>query len=391
MSNVPRPTLLAGFRQHPRALQGSLLAVLLVGYFALAGYLARPAPFDGDGAVYTIQALTGSPWQRSLHVGYLAPLWAWTRWTGRDPALLGALWTGLALVLSTALGERLLREHARARARAPSPRLLLLAPLLAPLSLLAGSQGWRSAAAVEIHGLLGALLIGATLALGRGRGVTAGLLLAWAGLVHPAAWVALPGLLLLCGEPERRTVARAVGVGVGLHLLALALLWPDWWNGGRGLLETAASDRNPWQSLQEAWRLIARDLGPAALPLLAGLLAAPRRRLAGLGLVVLGSALLLDRHSDNPGQLPALWLGCCFAPLAALWLAELREPRPRRLAAVATLALLLLGVAEGTSRHDGAARAAERHARSLLEGGCGERPELDWADRSKLELLCLDR
>ena len=353
-------------------------AALLIAYLVLAGYLYCPIPFDGDGAAYTLQALSGSPWERSVHVGYLAPLWVWTRATGRDPALLSALWTGCGLALATTLGARLTVQAGRS-----TPKL---APLLAPLAMLGAAATWRAGLSVEVYGPLATLLLGATLALSHDRWSLAGGLLGLALLVHPVAWALVPGLALLAGGGRRETV-QALGVAAALQLIVLALLWPDWWSGGRGLLGTAAADRSPWQSLQGGWRLLAADLGPASVVLLAGLVFATRRQLAGLALVVLGAAVLLDRHSDNPGQLPSLWLLCCFAPLAAGWLAELRTTSLRRVAAAGAVALLLLGVAEATSRHDGEARSAVRDAEALLAEGCDQAP-LPWPEAMKLELLC---
>jgi hypothetical protein len=387
-SKPEEPPSFAGRRPYQHLSGGLIpgLATVLIAYLLLAGYLYHPIPLDGDGAAYALQALRGSPWERSVHVGYLAPLWLWTRVIGRDPALLSALWTGCALVLSTALGARLMHGVARERGEVDLPRWQRLAPLLAPLSMLAASSTWRSAGTVEVYGPLATLLLAATLALGSERRWLAGGLLAWALLVHPVAWALVPGAALLAGG-DRRSTLQAVALAAVLQVVALSLLWPDWWSGGRGLLHTAPGDRGPWSSLQAGWRLLAGDLGPACVPLLAGLAFAGRRRLVGIGLVVLGSVLLLDRHSDNPGLLPALWLLCCFAPLAVCWLAELRSPALRRSAAAGAAALLLLGAAEATSRHDAQVRSAVRDAEQLLEGGCDQRA-LPWPEAMKLGLLC---
>ena len=366
------------------------LAAVLISYLVLAGYLYRPIPLDGDGAAYALQALRGSPWERSVHVGYLAPLWAWTRASGRDPALLSALWTGSGLVLATALGARVYSRTDRARRAHVQPTLLWrLVPLLAPLSMLAASATWRAAGTVEVYGPLATLLLATTLALANERRWLAGGLLAWALLVHPAAWALVPGLAILAGGGRRATL-QSLAIAAALQGVALTLLWPDWWSGGRGLSHTAAADQGVWRSLQAGWRLVAGDLGPACLPLLGGLAFAGRRQLAGIGLVVLGSVLVLARHTDNPALLPALWLLCCCAPMAVCWLAELRTQALRRAAAAGALALLLLGVAEATSRQDAEVRAAARHADQLLEGGC-DQPDLRWSEAMKLELLCARR
>ena len=374
--------------QHPSARLIPGLGAILVIYLILAGYLHRSVPLDGDGAAYALQALRGSPWERSIHVGFLAPLWAWTRAAGRDPALLSALWTGCGLVLATAVGARWLRADPDG-VRDLDPTVARLAPLLAPLAMLAATVTWRAAGTVEVYGPLATLLLATTLALANERRWLAGGLLAWALLVHPAAWALVPGLAILAGGGRRATL-QSLAIAAALQGVALTLLWPDWWSGGRGLSHTAAADQGVWRSLQAGWRLVAGDLGPACLPLLGGLAFAGRRQLAGIGLVVLGSVLVLARHTDNPALLPALWLLCCCAPMAVCWLAELRTQALRRAAAAGALALLLLGVAEATSRQDAEVRAAARHADQLLEGGC-DQPDLRWSEAMKLELLCARR
>ena len=82
-------------------------------------------------------------------------------------------------------------------------------------------------------------------------------------LVHPGAVALVPGLLLLGGgRPSARTGLAAIA----LPAVAWALLWPEPWTGPRGIASLPAFDLNPWQSLQRAWRLLARDLGITAVP-----------------------------------------------------------------------------------------------------------------------------
>lgn len=351
----------------------------------LAVYLRSDAPWDGDGAVYTLGALDGSLWERSVHAGVLGPLGLWAQ-LGLPPSIFGWLWGPVAIVLATVLGGQLLARVPR------DPRLpaiegpIGLAPLIAPGVIFAAEASWRATGTVEVYGPLATLLLGAAVALGAGRGVLAGGLLAWAGTAHPGAWLLLPGVLLLAAD-DRRTVERAVGVAVALYVAALALLWPDWWSGGRGFLDQAPSDRGPWASLQVAWRLLAGDLGPSAVILLAGAFALPRRERLGLLLLVAGAAVGLDRYSDNPGHLPGLWLAAGAAPLVVRWIDDLGSAPRRTLAGAAVAGLLILGVAEATTRHDAAVRTMDREVAALREGGC-DQPDLAWRDAARLELLC---
>ncbi len=358
----------------------------VLGLYALGSwYLHSSIPLDGDGAAYALQAAGDVPLERSVHAGYLLPLWLVVTTLHWPPEVLSVLAGGLALLVAMLLGRQLLVTVPR-DGRLPPGGARDHAVLLAPLSLLAAQATWKSTGTVEIHALLGLLVLASTWALSTRRGVLAGVLLAWAGATQPAAWVLVPGLLLISGA-DRRSAATACGLGLVLHAGVLALLWPEWWSGGRGLLQSAALDRSPWESLQAAWRLLARGMGPAALALLAGLLVAPRRRAVGLGIAAAGAALLLDRHSDNPGQLPTLWLGCCFAPLTLRWIESLVDERLARLSSAGVVLLLALGIAEATTRHDADVRGAERDAEVLLQGGCSQ-PGLDWADSIRLELLC---
>ena len=109
-----------------------------------------------------------------------------------------------------------------------------------------------------------------------------------------------------------------------------------------------------------------------------------------LPLLAVGAALGLDRYPDNAGQLPALWLTAGAAPLAVRWIDDLATARKRTLAGVGLAALLLLGVAEATTRHDAAVRAMDVEAAVLLAGGC-DQDGLPWRDEVRLELLCRAR
>jgi len=361
---------------------------MIVGWGCLAVYLRSDAPWDGDGAVYTLQALHGSLSERSLHAGYLAPLAAWAG-VGLPPSIFGWLWGPVALVLVAMLGAQWLERSPRNPHLPPDEARFGLAPLIAPAVLLSATASWRAMGTVEVYGPLATLLLGAAVALGARRAVLAGGLLAWAAATHPGAWALIPGLLVVAAR-DRRSAARAVAVAALGYGLVLGALWPDWWTGGRGLLALPASDQSPWQSLQGAWRLLARDLGPVAVVLLGGLAVMPARVVGGLALLVLGGAVGLDRFSDNPGQLPALWLAAAAAPGVVRWIEDLGSDRLRRFAGPVLGVLLLLGVAEATTRHDAAVRAMDREVEALVAGGC-DRADLAWRDEARLRLLCRTR
>jgi len=354
-----------------------VMALFVVG----SAYLWCPVPLDGDGAVYEAQVRFGSPGERSIHAGWLAPTWLLHRLLGWPPQIFAVIWGGVALLLATALGRDLLAVVPRDVRSGPSVTFEEIAPVLAPATLLAAAATWRATGTVEVYGPLAAVLLGVALACARGRPAIAGVLLAWGATMHPGAWLIAPGLLLYVGADRRSAIVVAVIAAV-LQAVALAILWPDWWSGPRGLLAAAPADQGPWRSLKAAWRLLARDLGPAALPLLLGVAALPGRRAAGVGLMVLGVALT-DRWSDNPAHLPVLWLAAAAAPLTVRWWDALESERLRRLGAAGLVALMLLGLAESTTRHDAAVRRAEREAAAFVDVDCEALP---WRDRVRCDL-----
>jgi hypothetical protein len=367
-------------------------------YAALCVYLGRATERSGDGAAYVLQAMQGSPTDRPVHVGYLLPLWLWVRGAatlgvGAATAAntLAALTGGVALLLAGKLGRKL-----------AGPGLPDAWAALPALSILGAAASWDGALFAEVHAPLAALLLGASLSLCNGHTCKAGLLLAWAACVHPAAWVLVPGVLVAAGPGLRAAGALRLAAGAAaLWGLAVLPLLPALWSGGRGILDAAPMDRSPWESLQAAWRLLSRDMGLAALPLLAGAAvaaAAPargglaqRRYVLGLGAATLGSALMLDRYRDNAGMLPVLWLAAPLAALAGRWVEALRAAGQTRLAragAAALLLLPLLGVAEATSRHDALARRIAREAAELAGDCRGRGPAEPWALGMRRALAC---
>lgn len=347
---------------------------LLIAFAALATYLYTTAAVDGDGAAYVLQAAGPTPFDRPVHIGALLPLWLWVHGLGIAAANASAGgWIAAGLVGVERLGRSLAPEQ--------GPWGWLLAPAV----LLGAAATWQAALFVEVYGPLATLTVWAVVALRAGRGATAGLLIGWTWLVHPGAVALVPGVLLLGGaRPSRRAVFAAT-----LPVLVIwAWLWPEPWAGPRGVASLPSFDLSPWQSLQRAWRLLARDLGISAVPLVLGAIAAwssQRRELAGILALVAGSALTVDRYADNAGQLPALFVCCALAPLALRW-RPFGSDRRRAALAGALGALCILGVAEATSRHDAIRRTA---ARSFEEEGsrCGE-DVADWRRAMRRALAC---
>lgn len=368
---------------------------ILVVYTPVVAYLFRAVQHTGDGAAYTLQAMHGPSLDRAVHAGWLVPLGPWTRTLadlGIDPSAAtnaaSVLAVGAALLFMALLAADLVREAGRG-GRGDA--------LLAPAVALCSVAVWDAALFTEIYGPLAALCLGTVLALRRGAvtGAATFLFLTWA--THPGALALLPGLGILgvSAGRERSTVKALVGATV------LAVLWVfaiggDEWLGPRGLL-AQGSDVTPWQALQRAWRLLARDLGGASLPLLAGAAVAWTRRssaevrwLAGCGVLLLGTVFVLDRFSDNPAALPLLLL-CC--PLAALAPAGLRDltPRAGRAGAALLALVLVLGVAEAATREDAVVRAAVRdqaaRASRCDDPATSEEP---WRERMLIELACDD-
>ena len=350
------------------------LLVLLGAFAALAAYLYTAAALDGDGAAYVLQAAGDAPFDRAVHAGALAPLWLWVHGLGGTAAnASAALWAAAGLVGIERIGRSLAPEQ--------GPWGWMLGPTVA----LGAAATWQAALFVEVYGPLAALAVWAVVALRADRPVAGGLLIGWTVLVHPGAVALVPGLLLLGGRRPSPHTAIAAAIP---PLLLWGALWPEPWAGPRGVSALPAFDLSPWRSLQRAWRLLARDVGITALPLVLGAIAAwPRQRteLAGVLAVVGGSALTVDRYTDNAGQLPALWLACALAPLALRWRPRWSDRRGPALAVVLG-ALCVLGVAEATSRHDALRRRTERTFEAE-RAHCGEDID-DWRRSMRRALAC---
>jgi len=359
----------------PSALRRGRGPAALIVFVAVAAYLHVPLPADGDGAAYVLQAAGGSPFERSIHVGYLLPLWLWVHAGAAlgieaiTAAHAAAIGVGLAVgALSVAVGRTLGRGG-----------------WLAPAILLASGWAWPGMLFAEVYAPLLAALLAAWWALARRRDGSAAVLLAWALLIHPGALGLVPAVLVLSGSEPRRAL-RVLLMALALGALLIAPLTPDWLHGGRGVLTLPAFELSPWQSLQRSWAALSRDAGLAAFPLLLGLILGGRRAWAGAALVALGAALSLDRYADNAAPLVVLGL---LAPLAALAPRALWElsPRLRIPLAAATVAVLILSAGSAASRHDAYARGLQRDADAL---DCDHTPT-DWGDRQRARLICAGR
>jgi len=362
--------------------------VVFLAYIVLCIYLFGDQQIQGDGAAYSLQALDGSPWDRSIHVGALAPLWFGVQIVGLPPNLLGVFWTGVGLLASCGIGGRILALHPRSPQLGPGGLSLALGTTLGPLSMMAAAITWKGALFVEIYAPLSALLLLAVWAVLAARPWLAGIALAWAAATHPGAWGLVPGLLLLTPGRSLRDWIPTLGLAALAHSVTLTLLYPDWWNGGRGLADLPPSDQNFWPALQSLWRLLADDLGIAALPVILALPLLNRRQLTGLGLVILGSAAALCRYSDNAGGLPALWLLLAFSPLA---LRAVEEVELRRLRVGLTILggfILLFGVGDATSVQDAERRRANREHEARVAQGCPGPEQLPWSEAQLWALSC---
>jgi len=367
------------------------MGALLIVYCGLCTYLFRDVQLNGDGAAYSLQAIAGSPWDRSVHAGALAPLWFFVRILGLPPGLVPAFWTGVALLASAGLGRRVLLLHP-ADPRLPSSGAFAssFGPLIGPLTIMAASLTWQGALFVEIYSTTAALLLLTLWSLMAGRLWLAAPLFAWAAAAHPGVWALVPGLVLLSPKHSTRSWVKTLGAAALLHAVLLWCLFPDWWSGGRGLAQLPPSDLALWPALQSLWRILSDDLGIAALPLLVALPLLDRRRLVGLTLIVLASGAVLCRYSDNPGGLPALWLFAAFSPLALRALAEVELTRLRRGLGLLGLTVLLFGIGDATSVHDAAARRAQADHEARVEAGCPGPGGLDWGQQQLWKLSCID-
>ncbi len=349
-----------------------------VPLLALAAYLFRPVEQDGDGAAYTLQACCGAMLDRPTHLGWLLPLSVTTR-TGLQLGLTPAAWTNLASLAAAAAILGILRAEARDDGAGP------WSSWLPGLVWLGSATVWDAALFAEVYAPLSLAVLLCWRGAIRER-PWAGWALAWAVSIHPGALALVPAMGVLA--PKRRRIGLVL-----LPVLTAAILVcvPGWLRGGRGLLDLPSFDRSVFQSLQAAWRLVARDLGPTTVLPLAGLVIAARapdlrRRAAAAALLLLGVAVAIDRFRDNPGALVSLTVFCTFVPWSGHWARAISDPGLRTAAAVGAVVLTVLGIAEGTSRHDATARRATRDE-AVLRRDCLPRPE-SWQGGRLRALAC---
>ena len=369
---------------------GSPSLLVLAVYTPLALYLFRATQHTGDGAAYTLQAADGAALDRAVHGGWLVPLSAWARLLellGVDPSAA----TNAASLLVLGLGLLALRALGSELASTLGGRQL--DGVLAPATALCASAVWDAATFCEIYGPLASLLILAVLAVRREH-ITAGAVAGFLAIAtHPGAVALLPGLVVLARRDRGWSAPlRATGGAVLLAGAWVLAVGPDAWLGPRGVTAGGA-DVTPWTAAQRAWRLLARDLGISALPLLVGAITTWDRRhpdgvrwLTGCGLLFLGTVTGLDRFSDNPATLP-LFLLCC--PLAAVAPSGLRRLPLRSAQASGWLmvTVLALGIAEATTRQDVVARRAVRDQEARA-ADCAQDGSTPWRERMLTTLAC---
>ena len=356
-------------RDPPQPAESARLAPLLAALGTLVVLLwfalVQPLERTGDGVVYALQAAAGHPGERSLHAGFLVPLWAHSGVVPEGAPFLvakawSAWWVVVAGLAAAAVAAGLERQDT------PRPPLLPR-HLWATATLWSLGPSWDAALYVEVYGQVAALALVGLALLQRRRDILAGLLLGWGGLVHPGLWALVPGLALLIG---RRPWAALATLAL-THGLGLALLWPDWWSGGRGVLHLPPFQRGPISSL--AGLLAWIGLGPALL--LTVLRARAGRTALAMATVALGCAVGLDRYADNPGQLPTLWLLAALAP----------QVERRRLLALAAAAGLVLSLVQQRRIATELDAQASRWART-----CDQPFDGPWGERQRRSVVCSD-
>jgi hypothetical protein len=345
----------------------------------LMAYLFRSVEHDGDGAAYTIQAAAG-PWlDRPTHLGWLLPLGLWVRGLQVlhvHPAAAANLAAALVAIFILAVLRRAGPEEG------PGP----CASWCPPLLWLGLPMSWNAALFAEIYGPLSLAALLCWRGADRGRAWTP-LAAAWMVSIHPGALALLPGLLLVA-RASRASSARSFAAAV-LTLAALTQV-PGWLHGGRGILDLPPFDRTPWQSLQHQWRTLVHDLGAAGALLVFGAAnhaLRPRdRRVPGLLLVALGTALTVDRYRDNAGALPALTLAVAWLGTPTTLRTWLLPGTPVRVLSVLVAILPVLAVADAASRHDALARRAVRLDEARGQS-CSTREE-PWQEAVLRRLAC---
>lgn len=334
-----------GGRARDPALQTGPAIVFLA---ALAGFLllAPSGLPNGDAAVYAQQVLSADFASRPVHLGYylLAALLSlfqdvpdyYFNWIS---CLFGA--GALALVYS--LARLYLRQDESARPEQPAPagkgaKRSPKAPfrgagglaLAAPAALFGNAVFLENAVHAEIYAAQTFFLLASLLLFLRGRIFAAGLCLGVAGLVTPSAVFFAPALLL-ARRPRPAELLVVAATALAVVLLPILPLLGEYLHGDRGLLAATRQGMGPLQiAAKEAFEVGVGFL--AFLPLLAlGAWRAAARPLlrpflAALAAVWAATALLGERFSDVPAQLPTWTLAAVLAALGAAELADRLHP-----------------------------------------------------------------
>ena len=326
------------FTPRARALDRTRAAAVVIGVMVLSfSILANWAPLglpNGDAAVYAQQIQQQRFDERSVHLGYY--LWAAALNGFRDDFSDRALNLVSAGFGAATIG--LLAWMSMLAVGSPLAGGVAAVVALGHLTLV---ENWVWA---EVYGPQTFFLVAAFLAMGIGRSVVAGVLLANAVLISPSSLLLVPALCLL--RPDWRSVMRLGVSGGAITLLAILPVWQDYFYGNRGLLKASGVSVDIKMAvLKESVEVIFGVF--AFLPFLAlafwALLRRQRLRplLLVLGVLWAPSFFLGERFRDVPVQL-TLW--ALLVPLIVLGAWELADQLERsRSAGARWLALWMAG------------------------------------------------
>lgn len=300
----------------------ALLAAVLS--FSVLSYWTPMGLPNGDAAVYAQQIQQHRFDERSVHLGYY--LWAAAlNGFSRD-------FSDRALnLVSAGFGAATIGLLAWISMLAVGNPLGGAAAAVVALGHLTLVENWVWA---EVYGPQTFFLVAAFLAMGTGRCVPAGVMLANAVLISPSSLLVVPALCLL--KPDLRSVLRLGLTGGGITLVAILPVWRDYLYGNRGLLKASGVSVDLKMAvLKESVEMVFGVF--AFLPFLAWAVWALCRR-PGLRPLLLFLAVLWappffvgEKFRDVPVQL-TLW--ALLVPLVVLGAWQLmeqlgREKRPR--------------------------------------------------------------
>ena len=203
-----------------------VLGVVVLSFSILSYWTPLGLP-NGDAAVYAQQIQQQRFDERSVHLGYY--VWGAALNGFRDDFSDRALNLVSAGFGAATIG--LLAWISMLAVGSPIAGGVAAVVALGHLTLV---ENWVWA---EVYGPQTFFLVAAFLAMGMGRCVVAGVMLANAVLISPASLLLVPALCLL--KPDWRSVMRLGLSGGTITLLAIAPVWQDYFYGNRGLLKAS--------------------------------------------------------------------------------------------------------------------------------------------------------